>query len=514
MSCVGITSMFKAAASRLDPCGGRDFRSSGLLVAAFACAVLPLDISHLVSALIGMVAYLMLQALQPAAPQSTSAKHDKTPTSGRSSRTYSASLPQGTPRRSPSGISRSQAALPVGAAAQTPEIRRPSVMPVSAPTFKAIGLDAEADELMKQISPTAEGEATVANIARSVKRLISPILPEAEVDGFACGSISGGTAFGVAVPEVDIVITVSPDVLLGRLQGRWADARSPSWRIDAWKLQKSAIRACTDRLVSTGSFKFRRSAFREQEPKVTIIAPAGIRAAGQGVPVNLSVNAVTPLYGWALLTECGRIERRAKDLSLLVKRWAKDRGLCHAAKGHLSPYSWTLLSIFFMQVADEENQHVPPLESFVASSQILERKGAAAGQPSPVAVQGVGCTKSVGNLFRDFVAFYTADFDWHKEAVSVRLGKRGPPPAALPLHIILHGDGQTTEVGPSIEDPFRRANNLGTCMNAASFARLREEFARAERLCTSGASLTRLLEPWAPPEYGAAESAENDEEAA
>eukprot|EP00969_Alexandrium_andersonii_P034813 1523201-Alexandrium_andersonii.AAC.1 len=38
------------------------------------------------------------------------------------------------------------------------------------------------------------------------------------------------------------------------------------------------------------------------------------------------------------------------------------------------------------------------------------------------------------------------------KAVSVRLGRRGPPMAAFPLHSILHSDSQTTEVGPSIED--------------------------------------------------------------
>mmetsp|Transcript_74092 Transcript_74092/g.165774 ORF Transcript_74092/g.165774 Transcript_74092/m.165774 type:complete len:516 (-) Transcript_74092:105-1652(-) len=515
MSSVSITGMFKAAASRLDLCGGRDMRNSGLLVAAFACAVLPLDISHLISALIGMVAYLSLQALQPTAPHSaTGSKREKVATTCRPSRSPPASQSQGASRRTPSGTLRSPSATPCSTTAQSAEIRRPSVMPVSAPTFKAVGLDAEANELLKQISPSAEGEATVTNIARTVKRLISPILPEAEVDGFACGSILGGTAFGVAVPEVDIVITVSPDVLLGRLQGRWGDARSASWRIDAWKLQKSAIRACTDRLVGNGSFKFRRSAFREQEPKVTIIAPAGLRAAGQGVPVNLSVNAVTPLYSWALLTECGRIERRAKELALFVKRWAKDRGLCHAAKGHLSPYSWTLLSMFFMQVADPEHPYIPAMEGFVTSPQITEKKKALPAPPSPPSTQTSACKQSLGSLFQSLVSFYHREFDWQKEAVSVRLGRRGPPMASLPLHIILHSDGQTSEVGPSIEDPFRRTNNLGNCMTASSFARLREEFARAEKLCASQASLTQLLEPWAPPECGAGEKENEEEDAA
>ena len=45
----------------------------------------------------------------------------------------------------------------------------------------------------------------------------------------------------------------------------------------------------TDRLVA-GGFKFRRSAFRGSEPKVTLIAAH----EGQGVAFNLLVNADTP----------------------------------------------------------------------------------------------------------------------------------------------------------------------------------------------------------------------------
>jgi DNA polymerase sigma len=40
----------------------------------------------------------------------------------------------------------------------------------------------------------------------------------------------------------------------------------------------------------------------------------------------------------------------AAELILLVRRWAKDRGVSHAAKGHLSPYGWMLLAIFYLQV--------------------------------------------------------------------------------------------------------------------------------------------------------------------
>lgn len=75
--------------------------------------------------------------------------------------------------------------------------------------------------------------------------------------------------------------------------------------------------------------------------KVTMLAVDGASA----VPIDLAVNCSTPLRNAALITQCGRLDAHARALILLVRRWARDRGICHAAKGHLPPYCWTLLAI-------------------------------------------------------------------------------------------------------------------------------------------------------------------------
>jgi len=521
---------------KIDEVGGHVMggkRNTGLIIAAAACAILPLEISHLLSMIVGILAYMLLQSLRPDVARPQSARAGKAPplkpqhpwnASPQARRAGSAAESRAaiggpTPRsgtRPPAP--RSGSGTSVGKASSHAEVRKPSAMPVQAPTFESEGWEAEVRELLSRIAPTAEGDALVERIARAIQRVIAPIIPEAEVSGFASGSVTGGTAFGVAVPEVDIVINVSPTVLLGRLQGRWL-ARSAAERLDAQKLRKSAIRACTDRLVGTGIFKFRRSAFRGPEPKVTIVTPS-FDASGQGVPFNLSVNALTPLYNTAILTECGRLAPRAKELILLVRRWAKDRGLCHTAKGHLSPYTWTLLVIFFCQVScdsDEEAPLLPSLEGFSTCSGLMNdssRIGAPkAPALSPKAADARKCgAKSAGALFSAFVAFYAKDFDWRKEAVSVRVGRRAAPDQNLPLHIVLDGDSDASQVGPSIEDPFEPTQNLGACTNATSLAHLWAELQRAEGLCAAGASLSVLLEPWAPPEVACGQGAEEQEQ--
>mmetsp|Transcript_115061 Transcript_115061/g.305926 ORF Transcript_115061/g.305926 Transcript_115061/m.305926 type:complete len:540 (-) Transcript_115061:235-1854(-) len=519
---------------KIDEVGGHVMggkRNTGLIIAAAACAILPLEISHLLSMIVGILAYMLLQSLRPDVARPQSARAGKAPplkpqhpwnASPQARRAGSAAESRAaiggpTPRsgtRPPAP--RSGSGTSVGKASSHAEVRKPSAMPVQAPTFESEGWEAEVRELLSRIAPTAEGDALVERIARAIQRVIAPIIPEAEVSGFASGSVTGGTAFGVAVPEVDIVINVSPTVLLGRLQGRWL-ARSAAERLDAQKLRKSAIRACTDRLVGTGAFKFRRSAFRGTEPKVTIIAPSG-DASGQGVPLNLSVNALTPLYNAALLAECGGLDPRARELILVVKRWAKDRGLCHAAKGHLSPYAWTLLVIYFCQVSDSNERPIlPSLEGFSTCSGLMKdgcHSGAPkAPMPDPKTMEArKPGAKTTGRLFKDFVTFYTQDFDWRNEAVSVRLGRRAAPDRSLPIHIVLDGDTGASEVGPSVEDPFEPTQNLGACTTTTSLAHLRAELRRAEGLCATGASLSVLLEPWAPPEAARGQGSEEQEQ--
>jgi DNA polymerase sigma len=364
--------------------------------------------------------------------------------------------------------------------------------------------ESQISELLNQIAPSIEDDKIVGKLACLVKQAIKPMIPEIEVVGFASGDLTRKKAFGVAVPDVDVVVNVNPIVLAERLGGRHESFNNG--KLDPKKLQKSAIRACTDRLVSVGGFKFRRSAFRGEEPKVTLLAPASFGICSDAIPIDFSVNAVSPLHNAALLTECGHMEPRARELILLVKRWAKDRGICHAAKGHLSPYAWSLLCIFFLQNGLPDGETLlPSLDGFKSASRLAKR-----AVDDKTVEPPTGSNKTTSQLFADFMNFYHQVFEWKTEAVCVRTGQRGKPSLALPLHIIVEDDGKTTVIGPSIEDPFDETHNLGSGMTAASLNRLKEELTRAHETCSKpNSSLAELLEPWAPPEQ---ESEEREDE--
>lgn len=452
-----------------------DLRTKCLLCAAIL-VVLPLEIHHLLAAFAGAAGYMLLQMLEPAVQ-----RQPVKPRAVKKDRSVATPPPTPLPeRRLPRrGFTaaedekwsqlRSKATPTAQPPAVKPEVRRPSVMPVQAPRFAASGFEAEVVELLTTLQPNDASRAQVQAIARAVRRALGSALPGAAVEAFATANPVSGTAFGVAVPEVEVVVTL--------------DAKATSG--EGGKLQKSMIRTCTDRLVSQGSFKFRRSAFRGPEPKVTLIAPA----EEGSIPFNLAVNATTPGRAALLFEASSRLHPKAGELILLVRRWAKDRGISHAAKGHLSPYCWMILAIYYLQVGpdEESGELLPPLSGLSTGK-----------MPAPLDYSEK-TSPTAARLLRGFMNFY-AGFAWGKEVISVCKGKRTWPSASRPAHVLLHEDGKTKQPGPNIEDPFETTSNLGTCMHWLSMSRLTEELNRSKKLCVAGVSLAELLEPWTPPE--------------
>lgn len=375
--------------------------------------------------------------------------------------------------------------------------KTPTMMPIEVPVFQSTGFDAEVSELCEQLKPSASSDAAVRELASIMERTIREVVPEAEAVGLSCSDFRKSKAFGVAVPDVDVVITVHPGALARRLQGRvGSTARGEAGQ---HQIQKAAIRMCAELLVTKSNFKFRRSAFRGSEPKITLLSPPIPGFSSEPIPLDLSVNTMMPFQGTALLSDSDRIDSRARELILFVRRWARDRGICHAAKGHLSPYTWTLLTMYFLQITTESQGAILP--------SLAELK-AARDRNSEAAASATEKKQTVGALFKELVRFYNCSFDWRNEAVSVRAAKRAPPHLGLPLHVIV--EDSSSPVAPSIEDPLDKARNLGDCMTSESLGRLKEELTRAHALCQRNASLSEVLELWSPPE---AESTEKPSEA-
>lgn len=482
-----LSGMFPASTCK----GAAQSRNSALLAGAVLLIVMPFETEHLLTMLLGALAYSAVYYLQPGLkPQPLKCKkmdvacNNRSPSSPLKERSTG---PRAYREKTSTAWAEPQRVSP-----------KTTMVPVLAPTFKGSSWEDEVAEMLQQLTPTAQCQRTVAQLTHAVKKVIWSEFPDAEISGHVSANLHGGKAFGVAVPDVDIFAKISPKSLAKRMNSR--NTVSISIEDDVKQLQKYAIRICTDKLVHSAGLKFRRSAFRGEEPKVTLLAPAALGFSNDdiAVPLDFSVNSSVPVYNAALLAECEKIDLRAKQLILLVRRWAKDRGICHAAKGHLSPYVWTLLAIYFLQV---EEDILPAIEQFECASKLMQKTKE---RMAHVSVS----ESSVAELLPKFFDFYAA-FDWQKEAVTTASAVRGPPAPSMHPHVMEQPGCKDAVAGPSIEDPFALGKNLSTGMTLPSFQRLREEFARAQSLCNSSSSLSVLLQPWAPP---SAEKDANEEQ--
>jgi len=490
-----ISSTVSGMTTLLGAKGGRkevDVNAVLMLVLGIVCVFIPLELSQLTFAVGGALTYAFVQGTRKATKAKLRVQkvgaHKKI---DHDDHKEDAPLRSRHPVKKPEALQRaprrSRSAERLAKEYGKQDYRQTSAQPVAAPTFSAHDFDTQVQECVKQISPSAEGDKVVQDIAAAVKKALEAFIPGAEVMGFASADVMRGTAFGVAIPEVEIILNASPGMLAERLANRKLRPYPHAAKLDAYKLQKAAVRSCTDDLAA-GGFKFRRSAFKCVEPKVTLLA---VGFGDKAIPIDFLVNAVTPLYNAALLTECGQIDARAKELIYLVRRWAKNRAISHASKGHLSPYAWSLLAIYFMQVSRTHGEAIlPGLKAF---------KQKHAQETSAVPEQLSNSAASVAELFKGFVDFYRSTFDWRSEAVSVRIAERKAPHGSFPINVILLENG-TTGVAPSIENPFEPKRNLSSTMTGVSLTRLHEEIKRCSELCSTGASLSDIIEPWVPPE--------------
>jgi hypothetical protein len=346
-----------------------------------------------------------------------------------------------------------------------PQPQHPRLAPV--PTFGSADWDGQISELLQKSMPTTETAALVFALSRKVQTALGKSFPEVRVSGYAQCNPCQNKAFATAIPDIEMVASVEQHDLVKRLGSKYAN-------VDQRCLHKIAIRSCTDVLSSSADFRFRRSAFKGSEPKVTLVA----LTSADSMAFDFSVNADTPERHDILLKGCAAIDRRARELVILVQRWARDRGISHAAQGYLTPYAWSLATISFLQVRnDMEGALLPPFT--VDNGFDTRRNGALAEEDT-----------SVGTLFKEFVQFYNG-FRWHTEAICIRTPSRSSPKAAVPWR------KQST---PFIEDPFDPTVNHGSGLTNENVSRMCEELARAHGICSNHGALAQLLELWQPPD--------------
>mmetsp|Transcript_51124 Transcript_51124/g.143002 ORF Transcript_51124/g.143002 Transcript_51124/m.143002 type:complete len:529 (-) Transcript_51124:80-1666(-) len=402
-----------------------------------------------------------------------------------------------TQKQSPSGAAPfRKAKLPKPVGDRESGDQGPHTTPAPPVPIHGLHWDGDVEILAQSLVPTQECKMLVRAIASRVKRCIMPTLPGAEVIGIATANFLAAKEANISFsPGFDIVVYAPEEALINHLLSQskmsassFAQLRDEG-RLDMNKLKKSCTRMVTERLVKRG-FDFSRSAFRGFDPKVTMFIPPFYSANPTSLPMDLVVNPLVPPFLKNLTDEVGMCEPRARDLIRLVIHWAKLRKVCFTPKGYLPPYLWSLLVVYFLQVhTSGEGALLPSVDVF---------KGPGGFAVRPLRWTGTEMRRpnsaptSVGQLLKEFMAFYNKVFDKTNEVVSIRVGLRTHN-FCHSANIVRHDGFDDIDYAPIIEDPCNPSRVLRTPMTWESIHRMTSELARADEACTSG-SLQELFQ--------------------
>lgn len=150
--------------------------------------------------------------------------------------------------------------------------------------------------------------------------------------------------------------------------------------------------------------------------------------------LDICLNNELGHYNTNLLSNYASMDSRVRPLCLLVKYWAKRRGINDAYRGTLSSYAFVLLIIQFLQTRDRPV--IPCLQRMVKGKAVEE--GARLPVLNVDSQDGVSCNvhfdssfarfdggndETLGELLVGFLYHYAFEFKYREQVACVRLGR-------------------------------------------------------------------------------------------
>ncbi|KAF6211844.1 hypothetical protein GE061_012360 [Apolygus lucorum] len=203
------------------------------------------------------------------------------------------------------------------------------------------------------------------------------------------------------------------------------------------------------------------------------------------VPSNLegdiSLYNVLAQENTKLLAAYSEIDERVKIMGYLVKKFAKVCNVGDASKGSLSSYCYILMMLYFLQRCSPPV--IPVLQALPESTEPLPRKIVEScnvyfyediASLSKVWPHHKKNVKSPGQLWIEFLRFYTEEFDSENYVVSIRS-----------TELVLKLEKRWFTKVFAIEDPFVHDRNLGSGLTRKMNLYIIKAFRSARSLFTS-----------------------------
>ncbi|KNC86500.1 hypothetical protein SARC_01371 [Sphaeroforma arctica JP610] len=398
---------------------------------------------------------------------------------------------------------------------------------------KARALDIEIQTLVEELVPTREEEASKESVRAFIESILKEWLPDSEVLLF--GSSQSGLGFKGCDLDMSLVVspkdltkqpTLSPelqgcnedlykadtrDVLPPRKDSEDnespladndtpADGTQNEGGNDKSKETGDATKTAeTKGLSSEGkvvlAMKKIFSAVKQDRVFTDILAITTARVpiikfvhSPTGYECDICINNTLAVQNTTLLRLYALFDRRARELMLAVKWWAKRRGVNNSAGGTLSSYAYVIMTIHFLQ-------HVKVLPNLQDAR--LCRDNAAKHSDGAVFCEDLKRAErvlayrnpsTIGELLMQFFNYYAFNFSISEQAVTIRasqLRKKTYRPST-----------QQRRWRITVEDPFENEHDLGSVVfDHQGMVEIVTEFTRACYEVQSGSFVDHVAVP-------------------
>ncbi|KAI8025349.1 UTP:RNA uridylyltransferase 1 [Camellia lanceoleosa] len=298
--------------------------------------------------------------------------------------------------------------------------------------------------IYETLIPPEEEKAKQKQLLTLLEKLVSKEWPEARLHLYG----SCANSFRVSKSDMDVCLAIEdPDVNKSEVLLKLADI------LQSDNLQN--VQALT----------------RARVPIVKLMDPV------TAISCDICINNVLAVVNTKLLRDYAQIDVRLRQLALIVKHWAKSRGVNATYQGTLSSYAYVLMCIHFLQ--QRKPAILPCLQGMERTYAVTVDNIECAYFDQVDKLSGFGSRnrESIAQLVWAFFNYWAYCHDYANDVISIRTGSI----------LSKRAKDWTRRIGNDrhlicIEDPFEISHDLGRVVDKNSIRVLREEFERAAQI--------------------------------
>lgn len=201
-----------------------------------------------------------------------------------------------------------------------------------------------------------------------------------------------------------------------------------------------------------------------------------------GLNITLNLNQEVSIRNSQLIRDYCKADWRFAPLAMVFKRWAQENRICNAVEQTISPYSWTLMTVHYLQTC--EPPVLPCLQKLNPRRYEQHRgdifKAIKAWRHQPARPWASRNNQTLRQLLKGLFRYYGYTFNYPQHIISVREG-RVLDRSAFSRRTVVDGKAEfwlpnywTSHL--AIEEPFTKTNTACSVHDKLKFDRIIDLF--------------------------------------